>query len=124
MLYTSYFANLRNIDKDKYLIASICQFRPEWIDESIENWNLLAPDANTLLDYKNGVITEQEYTEQYIKKLDVMMDYLINEFNSICDRDVVMLCYEKPTDFCHRHLLASWLKRHGFDCEEFSAKTV
>lgn len=24
-------------------------------------------------------------------------------------RDIVLCCYEKPGDFCHRHILAEWL---------------
>ena len=25
------------------------------------------------------------------------------------NRDIALLCFEKPSDFCHRHLVASWL---------------
>ena len=25
---------------------------------------------------------------------------------------VILLCYEKPTDFCHRHLVADWINKH------------
>ncbi len=25
------------------------------------------------------------------------------------DRTIVLMCYEKPGDFCHRHLVAGWL---------------
>lgn len=31
------------------------------------------------------------------------------------DRDIVLCCYEKPDEFCHRHILAEWL---GKDVEE------
>ena len=24
--------------------------------------------------------------------------------------DVILLCFEKPGEFCHRHLVAQWLK--------------
>jgi uncharacterized protein (DUF488 family) len=33
--------------------------------------------------------------------------------------NIALVCYEKPTDFCHRHLVADWLKEHGYECEEF-----
>lgn len=34
--------------------------------------------------------------------------------------DVALLCYEKPGDFCHRHILAEWLKeKEGIDVVEY-----
>ena len=33
--------------------------------------------------------------------------------------NAVMLCYEKPGDFCHRHLIADWItKNTGITVEE------
>ena len=35
-------------------------------------------------------------------------------------RDCVLLCYEKSSDFCHRHLVADWLsKQLNISVEEF-----
>jgi hypothetical protein len=34
-------------------------------------------------------------------------------------KDIALVCYEKPEDFCHRHLVAEWLKKFGYCCEEF-----
>ena len=34
---------------------------------------------------------------------------------------IVLLCYEKPADFCHRHLVAQWLIQNGFECEEYKS---
>jgi uncharacterized protein (DUF488 family) len=30
----------------------------------------------------------------------------------------VLLCYEKSGDFCHRHLVAEWLRRYGYEVKE------
>ena len=39
------------------------------------------------------------------------------------EKDVALLCYEKPNDFCHRHLVAEWLKKEaGFEVKEFGWK--
>lgn len=32
--------------------------------------------------------------------------------------DIALICYEKPSDFCHRHLVAQWLRDNGFGCSE------
>lgn len=33
--------------------------------------------------------------------------------------DICLLCYEKPDDFCHRHLLAKWFAKAGIDVVEY-----
>ncbi len=30
----------------------------------------------------------------------------------------VLLCYERPGEFCHRRLVAEWLTNHGYKIEE------
>ena len=35
------------------------------------------------------------------------------------DEDIVLICYEKPGDFCHRHLVANWLRHQGYPVEEY-----
>ena len=33
-------------------------------------------------------------------------------------KDIALVCYEKSEDFCHRHLVAKWLKENGYNVEE------
>jgi hypothetical protein len=33
--------------------------------------------------------------------------------------DICLLCYEKPDDFCHRHLIAKWFAKAGIDVVEY-----
>ena len=35
------------------------------------------------------------------------------------DWHIALICYEKPTDFCHRHLVAQWLSKIGIECKEW-----
>lgn len=35
-------------------------------------------------------------------------------------KDVALLCCEKPSDFCHRHLVADWFRKNGVPCEELN----
>jgi len=52
---------------------------------------------------------EEYYIEQYNKevlsKLDPMKVY--EELGG----DAVLLCWEKPGEFCHRHIVAKWLSK-------------
>jgi uncharacterized protein (DUF488 family) len=37
------------------------------------------------------------------------------------DKIPCLLCYEKPGDFCHRHIVAEWLHNNlGVHVEEFN----
>jgi len=33
--------------------------------------------------------------------------------------DIALVCYEKPGDFCHRHLVAEWLRAADIPVEEW-----
>ncbi len=76
----------------------------------------LAPTWNIVTGVKDGTITEDEYTAEYLKilaKLDPQK--VVDDLGD----GAIMLCYEKPTDFCHRHIVACWLKQKlDMDVEE------
>lgn len=33
--------------------------------------------------------------------------------------NIYLVCYEKPGDFCHRHLVASWMNQMGIKVKEW-----
>lgn len=35
-------------------------------------------------------------------------------------KEICLVCYEKPTNFCHRFLVAEWLRENGIACKEFN----
>ena len=99
---TSYFAKFN----DEKLGVSISRVTPKWSNITQE-YKALAPSWNLVSDYKSGKIDKDGYTKRYyeetLSKLDskTVYNYL---------KDKVLLCYEKPSDFCHRHLVASWIE--------------
>ena len=123
MIYTSYFAQLRNLSKD-IIPISICGKAPNWYNGY--EYKRVAPNYNILMKYK------QDYNEQdYIKNFNeqILNNITINEFvNDLIKLleiekgqkvNICLLCYEKPTDFCHRHLVSKWLNENGLKCEEW-----
>ncbi len=116
MIYTSYFSSKKYIKEDGISIARYNKF---WDGDS---YPLLYPSANLLAwwkdipkeDAKEAWFTEQyerAYYEETLSKLDphkVAKDL----------EGKVLLCYEKSEDFCHRHIIAAWLERHGIECKE------
>ena len=39
-------------------------------------------------------------------------------------KDICLICYEKPEDFCHRHLVADWLSKDGFSVKEWVQRHI
>lgn len=48
------------------------------------------------------------------------LNYLVSDADD--DAAIALICYEKPSDFCHRHLVAEWLNQNGYKCEEWRSK--
>lgn len=71
----------------------------------------------------NDKLTDAEYESMY--RNDVLR--LVNARGFIADlerasqgMDVALCCFEKPGDFCHRHILAKWLNEQtGVEVREF-----
>lgn len=122
MIYTSYFANLKKIPEG-IIPISICAKAPSWY--SGYEYKKLAPTYQTLKRYKESK-NESQYIKSYTKTvLDTLDPYqVVNELIDLIPygykgNDIVLLCYEKPTDFCHRHLVAKWLNDNDFECKEW-----
>lgn len=70
----------------------------------------LAPSWEMINGIKYGGWTEADYTKAYL-------DLIIKERGLTPERVVdeladgsILLCYEKPSDFCHRHIAAEWIE--------------
>ena len=120
MIYTTYFAKLKKLPETIVPIA-ICKWIPEGLRLGCYHYLELAPRPDFLLEYKRTGDTEKFtkcYNEQVLAKLDPhrLVEALIDWVGG---KDIAFVCYEKPADFCHRHLVADWLRNAGYDCEEF-----
>ena len=118
MIYTSYFGNLCNIPSDIVPIA-ICGKEPDWYKGLC--YKELAPSYDIFSKWKdngNNDYYATRFSREILETLDVneVADRLYGMSNN---KDIVLLCYEKPTDFCHRHLVAKWFIDNGYKCEEF-----
>lgn len=122
MIYTSYFENLNYLPKD-ILPISICLKVPSWYTGL--RYQKLAPTYEILSKYKTDH-DAKDYTIHYkakiLDKLSVQ-NVILDIINMIPDRsskhNIALICYETPSEFCHRHLVADWLTSNGFKCEEY-----
>lgn len=102
-LFTSYYAK-----SGKHPLAvSISVVKPRWFPGML-HCPELAPTWKLVEAYKIGFVSIKEYTDAYLD--------ILNNRPATADRIVaalaegsVLLCYERPPQFCHRHLAAQWL---------------
>lgn len=118
-IYTSYFANLKNLEKEDVFPIGICCYPPKWFDGP--NLAAIAPTPDILEKCKSS---HAEYEKRYrAEVLSIFKDIsiLINRISYISGgKDVALCCYEKPSDFCHRHIVAKWLEEQaGIEVKEF-----
>lgn len=137
-VYTSYFAKLKSLPKN-IIPISICGKAPEWYKG--KQYKKLAPRYEFFMEWKknhNNDYYVKCFNEQVLSNLNAHHVYddlydIAEEFvNTLPEEDirkqhqqlgfpyvVALICYEKPTDFCHRHLVADWLNKSNIKCSEW-----
>lgn len=117
-LYTSFYGNLRNIPSE-FFIVSASRGLTEELKMAVDSWDIdLAPTQSIFHDYKN----DGDWAKYVMRfKADVLpkIDWLeklekweetANKLNKYLD-NIVILCYEKPEDHCHRHILSEHFEK-------------
>lgn len=103
MLYTSYYQKHGNSP----LAVSISLFYPSFFRR---RWYPdLAPTWEMIQQIKNGQIDQYQYTKRY---MILLKERNLDPFKVVNDLEdnSILLCYEKPSDFCHRHIVAHWIQ--------------
>jgi hypothetical protein len=122
MIYITYFAKLKKLP-DGVLPVAICAKPPAGYTGPV--YRALAPSYATFVQYKE-TRDQARFTENYIGQTlnqlnpaRVVAELYYQIGKASCDGDIAIVCYEKSQDFCHRHLVADWLRDNGYTCEEF-----
>ena len=112
-IYTSYFDNLGNIDKEIVPI-SITGNNPMWFNGNIQKE--LIPELSYV---KNGTLKRDKKTA-YNKQLEIIkVTNFVKSLNKISEgRDVVLLSNELPNKFSHRKLVSEWLIKNNIKTKE------
>ena len=122
MIYTTYFAKLRVLPKNVIPI-SICAKAPSWYKGL--QYKTLAPKYDFFMEWKKTHDNDMYikcFKEQVTDNLNANL--VVNDLKQMVQekygegKDIALVCYEKSEDFCHRHLVAKWLKENGYDVEE------
>ena len=119
---TSYFGKLRSLDLSSYYIVQVCTFAPKGVPVNAVLTPALPGWRHLVVPYKEGLINEAEYEVTYMRFLDANRDSILAAVKDVlekaAEKEPLLLYYEKPSDWCHRHVLARWLRREGVPVEE------
>lgn len=107
-IYTSYFAA-----KNKWTYENALSIAGKTPDERIQKYKSLAPTWEIFKQYKETG-NQKEYIRSYYR--DVLKKLDPQKVAEDCNGKV-LLCYEKPSNFCHRQIVAKWLMKTVKDCE-------
>lgn len=130
MIYTTYFANLKNFDRKISCPIAICIKPPNGYKGLV--YKKLAPTWKILKEWKenhNENLYKVCFQNEILESLcidQVMEDlrFLINKTYNCgiiknykwwenISFDIYLVCYEKKGDFCHRHLVSEWMNKNG-----------
>lgn len=119
MIFTSYFAKLSKLPSNVVPI-SICGKAPDWYTGL--QYKKLAPKYQFFMEWKrthNIAYYVEHFEREVLDKLDA--DMVFAELSALAgDQTFALICYERPGDFCHRHLVAEWFCKNYYHCEEIN----
>lgn len=117
MIYTSYYAKVKDLPKEIVPISISGKAPIGWTGLEFKR---LAPKYDFFARYKQDhdkLHYTTCYNMQVLRNLDVHS--VVKQLQQLAgSENIALICYEKSSDFCHRHLVADWLNRNGYPCHE------
>lgn len=137
-LHTSYFGNINKImqeDQEPPVFVSIAGKTPSWFDGP--RMPELAPKKEWWTEwhkrFKDSLESSESvtwYTKKYKETVLSCLDQvsIVTKLGEL-SKNIVLLCYETPEKFCHRHLVSEWIDsaylKHGREtCEWMNSELV
>lgn len=115
-IYTSYFGNSRKLHESGISIICVAIGRPKFVD---------APQMMNVAPTRY-MLSDSCSHEEYLRLYDGILanqdaHQVVEQIKRLSNgKDVALCCYEKPGDFCHRHILAKWItEKTGIEVKEF-----
>jgi hypothetical protein len=122
-LYTGYYARIRDYRKADLLLVPVSLSLPKWFTDAGHDRTMLwlrrtfAPTVSIrqiAVTTPEGRARYRELYEDYLieEKMASGLEQIYRSLNGSHYKGAVLLCYEAPDKFCHRHLLAAKLSTH------------
>ena len=111
MIYTGYWSKLKEYEQYGLIPVGISGKIPDGFNGA--RYQQLAPKYSWWKqwheEHKSNDWFVEKYNETVLSQLNP--DKVINDLNKI-GKNIILLCYEIPEKFCHRHLAADWLNKN------------
>lgn len=113
---TSYISKINELKDMGYEPVLITRYKPK--DINVLTFDKLAPSSDLLWKFKkNGC--EATFTKEFKAYLNGLnKKEIIDELVSLSEKELVLVCYETGSAFCHRHIVADWLSEELGEIEE------
>ena len=121
-IYTTYFARVRDLTEDIVPI-SIAYKAPNGFEGP--SYRCVAPPWWMIKELKDSG-DKGSYTTAYVNNIlsGLNFDQVMEDLRFLGQgHDIALVCWERPSEFCHRNLLADWLNEHGQHVEEYQEPT-
>ena len=120
MIYTGCFQDIKKYKQAGLVPISIAGYAPD--DYKGIQFKTLAPKYSWWKEWHDKHLSNGWYRKKYQKTvLDKLNPQIIANRLKFFGDNVVLLCYEKPGEFCHRQLVANWLRNAGVAICEYNA---
>ena len=116
-IFTSYFGNSRKLKEAGVNMICVAIGKPRFIAGIPQMLNVCPTRYRV-----SGPCSREEYLKLYDRILASQdANQVVKQIEMLSGgKDVALCCYEKPGDFCHRHILAKWITENtGIEITEF-----
>ncbi|MBP5794425.1 MAG: hypothetical protein ACLRFM_03290 [Alphaproteobacteria bacterium] len=123
MIYTGYWAKIKEYEQQNLTPVGISGWSPDGY--AGKTYKKLAPKYAWWKEWHDNNLSEQWYINKYFETvLNKLNPRTVAQDLQQMGQNVVLLCFETPDKFCHRHLVATWLNASKFaDVREYILKS-
>ena len=119
MIYTGYWTKTKEYEQNGLTPIGISGWTPNGYTG--KTYKKLAPKYSWWKEWHDKKLSEEWYTAKYNETVLAALNPTVvaTEIQSF-GKDVVLLCFETPEKFCHRHIVAQWLnEKTGIKVQEY-----
>lgn len=111
---TSYFSKVSRGANPNSKLVVISNSYPNWFRGEFVYLKNLSPQWSDVEAYKNGFISYDTLKENYLATLhsrfestQAIHDYVLEKVGAVDGDEIILLCWEKEKNLCHRIALAN-----------------
>lgn len=108
MIYTGYYSQIKEYESNGLIPVGISGKIPDGFNGA--RYQQLAPKYTWWKQWHDEHMSNDWFVEKYYETvLNQLNPAIVLQDLQKIGKDVVLLCYETPEKFCHRHIVAQWL---------------